>query len=63
LASQGFRVVAYGAAAKGMVLLHFLRQLQPRNYAARSDLYSVFFQSVKIKLHECIDSHLNLCSC
>jgi hypothetical protein len=32
LASQGFRIVAYGAAAKGMVLLHFLRQLQPRAY-------------------------------
>jgi len=32
LGAQGFRIVAYGAAAKGMVLLHFLRQLQPRSY-------------------------------
>jgi hypothetical protein len=31
LAGQGFKIVAYGAAAKGMVLLHFLRQLQ-RSY-------------------------------
>ena len=32
LAEQGFRIVAYGAAAKGMVLLHYLRQLEPRSY-------------------------------
>jgi hypothetical protein len=31
LADQGFKIIAYGAAAKGMVLLHFLRQLQ-RSY-------------------------------
>jgi len=32
LGAQGFRIVAYGAAAKGMVLLHYLQQLQPRSY-------------------------------
>lgn len=32
LAAQGYDLVAYGAAAKGMVLLHYLRELPNRGY-------------------------------
>lgn len=32
LAAQGYDLVAYGAAAKGMVLLHYLRELPNRSY-------------------------------